>query len=159
MSECDAGVFTPTFSHILLDLRVCLLKLGYVPRLQYITATWLTRHAVPLLLHPPLITTSRNTACAEFFLHITQSGTMTTTNPSKWPNKDSVSSIGNILAPHVLKKIVMTTNASMINVYCQLGNPKLAFVTSIIACIMVVTTKALLATLASQPSVDIQPDA
>jgi hypothetical protein len=128
-----------------------------LPRLQYITVTWLIRQAVPVLLQPPLLTTSRKTECAEFLGQRTQSGIRTTRKPRRCPKREMISSIGRIFAPHVLKNMVTTRNASIIKVYCQFGNPKLALVTSIMASICVVTTNTLLATLASQPSVDIQP--
>lgn len=77
--------------------------------------------------------------------------------PPMWPNKEIVSSIGNIFAPHVLNKIVTAKKASIISVYCQFGKAKLELETLIILWISVVTMKAPLATPDSQPKLDIQP--
>lgn len=59
----------------------------------------------------------------------------------------------------VLNTIVINVNASMIKKYCHGLKAYSGIVTLIIASICVVTTKVLDATLASHPSVDIQPDA
>jgi hypothetical protein len=127
------------------------------PRLQYITLTWLIRQAVPIFPHPPPSTKVVNTSFAEFLGQVTQSAIMKTKNPMIWTNKETISNMGNTLAPQVLKKIVTTRKASMINVYCQFGNKKSVFVMSIAVSTMVVTMKTEDAILASQPRVDIQP--
>ena len=127
------------------------------PRLQKSTVTCAIKHEVPVLLQPPLLTTSANTACAGFLGASTQSGIKVMTKPPICPNREMVSSIGSTLAPQVFRKIVRTRRASMMRVYCQLGKVKLGLVTSIKTSIRVATTKTLLATLASQLNVDIQP--
>ncbi len=127
------------------------------PRLQKSTVTCAIKHEVPVLLQPPLLTTSANTACAGFLGASTQSGIKVMTKPPTCPNREMASSIGSTLAPQVFRKIVRTRRASMMRVYCQLGKVKLGLVTSIKTSIRVATTKTLLATLASQPNVDIQP--
>lgn len=105
-----------------------------LPRLQNITVTWLIRQAVPVLLHPPLLTTSRNTACPEFLGHNTQRGIMTTRNPARCPKREAISSIGKAFEPHVLKNMVTIRKASMMSVYCQFGKPpKLRLVVSTMA--------------------------
>ena len=123
------------------------------------TVTWLIRHAVPVLLQPPLLTTDVKTSRAVFLGQSTHSETNVMNQPPICKNSDIVSSSGNILAPQVLNTIVTEINAIMISVYCQLVNEKSALETSMAASINVVTTKTLLAMLASQPNVDIQPAA
>ena len=105
------------------------------------------------------MTTWTKTSYEEFRGHMTQSTMKVITNPRIWPNKDIVSSIGKLFAPHVLKKIVITRNASIISVYCQFGNAKSALFTSIMTSMRVVTTNVEEETLASQPSVLIHPEA
>lgn len=119
--------------------------------------TCATRQDVPVLLQPPLLTTSANTACAGFFGAKTHNSTTKIVNPPMCPNNDIVSTIGSTGAPQVFKPMVKTRHASIIRVYCQLGKAKLEFVRLIMFSIRVATTKRLLATLASHARVDIQP--
>lgn len=109
------------------------------------------------MLQPPLFTTSVKTAEVVFLGVITQRGTIVTIKPKIWPKSETVSIAGNILAPRVLKKMVTTRKASIINVYCQFGNENPALKTWTMAWTRVVRTKTLLDTLASQPKVDIHP--
>ena len=73
------------------------------------------------------------------------------------PNNDMVSTIGRKGAPQVFRKMVKNRKASIKRVYCQLGKAKLGFERFIIVSRRVVTTKTLLARLASHARVDIQP--
>lgn len=63
------------------------------------------------------------------------------------------------VAYHVLNTIVINVNPSIKRKYCQGRKVKSGIVTLIIASICVATTKVLLATEASHPSVDIHPEA
>lgn len=103
------------------------------PKLQYMTVTWLMRHAVPVSAHPPLLTTDRNTSLAEFLGQRTQSATNVISHPAPWPKREIVSSIGRTPAPTVLNAIVTTIKANIMHVYCQLVKVNEALVTSIAA--------------------------
>lgn len=112
-----------------------------------------------MLLQPPLLTTDVKTSEAEFLGHKIRSGIITTKKPLRWPYNERVSMNGRYGAPQVLKKMVMTKKAIIMSVYCQFGNAKSGFSTSIIASIIVVHTNTELATLAIQPRLLIQPTA
>ena len=127
------------------------------PRLQYMTVTWGTRQAVPMLDQPPLFTKDVNTSSAEFRGQRTHRATKVISHPAICPNSDAVSIAGSVPAPTVLKPMVTTTNANMSRVYCQLLKAKSGLITSAQTSMRVVTTKTLEAMLASQPNVDIHP--
>lgn len=97
-----------------------------------------------------------------------------------WPNKLTVSIIGSlecfistmkpqwvcvpraqcrthVVAPQVLKKMVITKSAILIKVYCQFGKTKSGSVISMRTSINVAQTKTPEAQLASHPRVDIHP--
>ena len=125
--------------------------------MQYRTEICATRQAVPVFAHPPLLVTASNASCAEIFGARTHKGTSVTTKPPRWPKREMTSIAGNIGAPHVFRTITSTNAANVISVDCQFVKANSELVISSIVPTSVALRNTPPATLASQPSVDIQP--
>ena len=130
-----------------------------------------------MLFQPELSSKARKTSEALFLGQRIKIGMRTMKKPIKWPMRQTFSILGSQGAPKVLKRIVRRVKASIrrldqkvSNMYwkrwwtathkiCQFVKVKFAFVTSIIDWTCPATMKLPLVVVASQPRVDIQPEA